>query len=103
MSEKNSEAYVTSKGGLQALTHAMALSYSDENITINCISHGWIHTGNADQLRDIDQQQHPTKRVGLPVDVARACLFLPIPKTTLLLAKNLLFSGGMPRKMIYEH
>lgn len=103
MSEKNSEAYAASKGGLLALTHAMALSYSDENITVNCISPGWIHTGDADQLRDIDHQQHPSKRVGKPEDIARACLFLTDSSNDFITGENLVIDGGMTRKMIYEH
>ncbi|WP_069132772.1 SDR family NAD(P)-dependent oxidoreductase [Rhodohalobacter halophilus] len=103
MSEKNSEAYAASKGGLQALTHAQAVSHSKENITVNCISPGWIHTGDYNQLRDIDHEQHPSKRVGKPEDVARACLFLTDPENDFINGENLVMDGGMTRKMIYEH
>jgi len=103
MSEKNSEAYAASKGGLLALTHAMALSYADHNITVNCISPGWIHTGDADDLRDIDHQQHPSNRVGQPDDIARACLFLTDEANNFITGENLVIDGGMTRKMIYEH
>jgi NAD(P)-dependent dehydrogenase (short-subunit alcohol dehydrogenase family) len=103
MSEKNSEAYAASKGGLLALTHAMALSYSDHNITVNCISPGWIHTGNMDDLRDIDHDQHPSNRVGKPEDIARACLFLTDEANNFITGENLIIDGGMTRKMIYEH
>lgn len=103
MSEKDSEAYAASKGGLLALTHAMALSYSDHNITVNCISPGWIHTGDADDLRDIDHQQHPSNRVGKPEDIARACLFLTDSANDFITGENLVIDGGMTRKMIYEH
>tara|TARA_R100001143_G_scaffold63387_1_gene70060 strand:+ start:1343 stop:2080 length:738 start_codon:yes stop_codon:yes gene_type:complete len=103
MSEKNSEAYAASKGGLLALTHAMALSYSDQNITINCISPGWIHTGDYEKLRDVDHQQHPSNRVGKPDDIARACLFLTDPANDFITGENLVIDGGMTHKMIYEH
>lgn len=103
MSEKDSEAYAASKGGLLALTHAMALSYSDHNITVNCISPGWIHTGDADDLRDIDHQQQPSNRVGKPEDIARACLFLTDSANDFITGENLVIDGGMTRKMIYEH
>jgi len=103
MSEPNSEAYAASKGGLLALTHAMAISYADDHITVNCISPGWIKTENYGDLRDIDHQQHPSKRVGKPEDIARACLFLTRPENDFINGENLVIDGGMTRKMIYEH
>lgn len=103
MSEKNSEAYAASKGGLLALTHAMAISYADQNITVNCISPGWIHTGNYEKLRDIDHSQHPSGRVGKPGDIARACLFLTNPNNNFINGENLVIDGGMTRKMIYQY
>lgn len=103
MSEKNSEAYAASKGGLLALTHAQALSYAEENITVNCISPGWIHNGDYEKLRNIDHEQHPSKRVGKPEDIARACLFLTDSENDFINGENLVIDGGMTRKMIYEH
>ena|SRR6056297_413509 len=103
MSEPNSEAYAASKGGLLALTHAMAMSYADDHITVNCISPGWIKTENYGDLRDIDHEQHPSKRVGKPEDIARACLFLTRPENDFINGENLVIDGGMTRKMIYEH
>ncbi len=70
MSEPNSEAYAASKGGLVALTHALAVSFADDRIRVNCISPGWIETGDYGQLRDIDHRQHPAGRVGKPDDIA---------------------------------
>jgi len=96
-------AYAASKGGLLALTHAMALSYAGDKIRVNCISPGWIHTGNYDNLRDIDHEQHPSGRVGKPDDIARACLFLTDPANAFINGENLVIDGGMTRKMIYEH
>ncbi|WP_340104750.1 SDR family NAD(P)-dependent oxidoreductase [Rhodohalobacter sp. 8-1] len=103
MSEPNSEAYAASKGGLLALTHAMSISYAEDNINVNCISPGWIKTENYDDLRDIDHEQHPSKRVGKPEDIARACLFLTKPDNDFINGENLVIDGGMTRKMIYEH
>lgn len=103
MSEKNSEAYAASKGGLLALTHAMSVSFAEDNITVNCISPGWIHTGDYDNLRDIDHSQHPSGRVGKPGDIARACLFLTQSENDFINGENLVIDGGMTRKMIYQY
>ncbi|MEX0684624.1 MAG: glucose 1-dehydrogenase [Balneolales bacterium] len=103
MSEKNSEAYAASKGGLLALTHAMALSYADDHIRVNSISPGWIHTGDDKELREVDHHQHPSGRVGKPADIARACLFLTHPDNDFINGENLVIDGGMTRKMIYQH
>ncbi len=103
MSEPNSEAYAASKGGLLALTHAMAISFADSGVRVNCISPGWMHTGDYDKLRDIDHEQHPSRRVGKPEDIARACLFLTDPENDFINGENLVIDGGMTRKMIYEY
>lgn len=103
MSEPDSEAYAASKGGLLALTHALAASYAGHQIRVNSISPGWIHTGNDDKLRDVDHAQHPAGRVGKPEDVARACLFLSAPEQAFITGENIVIDGGMTRKMIYEH
>lgn len=103
MSEKNSEAYAASKGGIVALTHALALSLSDFGIRVNCISPGWIKTSDYSSLRDVDHKQHPSRRVGKPGDIARACLFLTDPENDFITGENLVIDGGMTRKMIYEH
>lgn len=103
MSEKNSEAYAASKGGLLALTHALAVSYSDYNISVNCISPGWIHTGDYEKLRDIDHSQHLSGRVGRPDDIARACMFLTNSDNNFINGENLIIDGGMTRKMIYQY
>jgi len=102
MSEKNSEAYAASKGGIVSMTHAFALSLSEFNIRVNCISPGWIHTGTADELREKDHLQHPSRRVGTPADIARACLFLANSDNDFITGQNLTIDGGMTRKMIYE-
>ncbi|MDL4840453.1 glucose 1-dehydrogenase [Aquibacillus rhizosphaerae] len=103
MSEKNSEAYAASKGGITALTHALSISLQDDQITVNAISPGWIETGDYADLRTIDHKQHPSNRVGTPEDIARACLFLTNPDNNFITGENLIVDGGMTRKMIYEH
>ncbi|MBZ4668604.1 MAG: 3-ketoacyl-ACP reductase [Defluviitaleaceae bacterium] len=101
MSEPNSEAYAASKGGIVALTHALAASLSKDKITVNCISPGWIETGDYSQLRPIDHEQHLSRRVGKPEDIARACLYLTDKENDFVTGINLIVDGGMTRKMIY--
>lgn len=102
MSEENSEAYAASKGGIIALTHALAASFSKDNIQVNSISPGWIETQNYDDLREIDHLQHWSKRVGKPEDIARACLFLTNEDNDFITGTNLVIDGGMTKKMIYQ-
>ncbi|WYQ41129.1 SDR family oxidoreductase [Bacillus sp. FSL W7-1321] len=101
MSESNSEAYAASKGGVEALTHALALSLAEKNIAVNAIAPGWIHTTN-DALREIDHEQHPSKRVGTPEDIANACLFLADERNRFINGETIVIDGGMTRKMMYE-
>lgn len=103
MSEPHSEAYAATKGGIVALTHALAASLAEERITVNSISPGWIHAGDYSELRKIDHEQHLSKRVGKPSDISRACLFLADPKNNFITGENMTIDGGMTRKMIYEH
>lgn len=102
MSEPGSEAYAASKGGIISLTHAMAASLSDSNIRVNCISPGWIETGDYQQLRKADHDQHFSKRIGTPDDIAKACLFLTLEDNDFINGINLVVDGGMTKKMIYE-
>ncbi|PLR91138.1 glucose 1-dehydrogenase [Bacillus sp. T33-2] len=102
MSEPNSEAYAATKGGIVALTHALAASLSQDNITVNVISPGWIETGDYQQLKDVDHEQHFSRRVGRPEDVARACLYLTSKENDFVNGINLTVDGGMTKKMIYE-
>ncbi|WP_408007674.1 SDR family NAD(P)-dependent oxidoreductase [Pseudalkalibacillus sp. A8] len=103
MSEPNSEAYAASKGGIVSITHALAASFTTDKITVNAISPGWIETGNYENLREIDHEQHLSKRVGRPEDIASACLYLTDEKNDFVTGVNLVIDGGMTRKMIYEH
>lgn len=102
MSEPDSEAYAASKGGIVSITHALAVSLSKYNITVNCISPGWIETGDYSRLRPIDHLQHPSGRVGIPDDIARTCLFLCQPENNFINGQNIVVDGGMTKKMIYE-
>jgi NAD(P)-dependent dehydrogenase (short-subunit alcohol dehydrogenase family) len=102
MSEPNSEAYAASKGGIVAMTHALAASFSEDRITVNAISPGWIHNGDESQLTALDHNQHLSKRVGKPSDIARACLYLTNHENDFVTGINLVVDGGMTRKMIYE-
>jgi NAD(P)-dependent dehydrogenase (short-subunit alcohol dehydrogenase family) len=102
MSEPNSEPYAASKGGIVALTHALAASLSEDRITVNAISPGWIETGDYSTLRDVDHQQHLSQRVGKPSDVARACLYLTDEENNFVTGINIVVDGGMTKKMIYE-
>jgi NAD(P)-dependent dehydrogenase (short-subunit alcohol dehydrogenase family) len=102
MSEPNTEAYAASKGAIAALTHAMAVTLGPDGITVNCISPGWIETGDYNELREVDHKQHPSGRVGTPEDIARACLYLTAPDNTFVTGAQLIIDGGMTHKMIYE-
>jgi len=101
MSEPNSEAYAASKGGIIALTHALAASLASDNITVNAISPGWIETKNYQSLSPSDHNQHFSNRVGKPEDIAKACLFLTNRENNFINGTNLTIDGGMTKKMIY--
>lgn len=101
MSEANSEAYAASKGGVVSLTHALALSLSNEQITVNAISPGWIANTDYERLTEADHQQHPSQRVGKPEDIARTCLFLTDENNDFINGQNIVVDGGMTKKMIY--
>ncbi|MDX9726865.1 MAG: SDR family oxidoreductase [Bacteroidales bacterium] len=99
MSEPGSEAYAASKGGLVALTHALAASLSNDRIRVNCISPGWIETGDYSILKESDHLQHFSQRVGKPSDIAQACIFLA--ENDFINGENIIIDGGMTKKMIY--
>lgn len=101
MSEPHSEAYAATKGGIVALTHALATSFSEDRITVNAISPGWIETGDYSKLSKADHEQHLSQRVGKPEDIARACLYLTAKENDFVTGINLVVDGGMTRKMIY--
>jgi NAD(P)-dependent dehydrogenase (short-subunit alcohol dehydrogenase family) len=102
MSEPNTESYSASKGGLLALTHALAISLAPD-VRVNCVSPGWIETKNYSGLRQKDHKQHPAGRVGRPGDVAELVSWLLDGKRSgFVTGANFVIDGGMTRKMIYE-
>jgi hypothetical protein len=101
MSEPGDEAYAASKGGLVALTHALAMSLGPD-VRVNCVSPGWIMTRDYGSLRRKDHAQHPVGRVGRPEDVAHMVAFLlDRERAGYITAANFVVDGGMTRKMIY--
>jgi NAD(P)-dependent dehydrogenase (short-subunit alcohol dehydrogenase family) len=100
MSEPGNEAYAASKGGLLALTHALANSLGPA-IRVNAIAPGWIDT-RGEPLRPEDHAQHPVGRVGRPEDVAQACLFLASEESAFMTGQCVVLDGGMTIKMIYR-
>lgn len=101
MSEPGNEAYAASKGGIVSLTHALAASFHKHNVTVNCISPGWVCTGDYGLLTEADHSQHLSGRVGLPEDIASACLFLTAEENDFINGQNIYIDGGMTKKMIY--
>ena len=97
-SEPNTEPYAAAKGGLTALTHALAVSLGPE-IRVNAIAPGWIVTEGWDELREIGHAQHPAGRAGRPEDVAEAVLWLA--GAGFMTGQEVVLDGGMTRKMIY--
>lgn len=107
-SEPDTIGYAASKGGIAALTHALAVSVGPE-IRVNCIEPGWIATdafGPRDarrepKLRRKDHAQHPVGRVGRPEDVAALCAWLLSDEAGFVTGASYIQDGGMSRKMIY--
>jgi len=108
-SEPNTEAYAAAKGGVVALTHALAMSLGPQ-VRVNCISPGWIDVSEwkkptqrtAAKLSERDHAQHPVGRVGHPQDIAKLALFLLSADAGFITGQNFVVDGGMTRKMIYE-
>lgn len=109
MSEPNTFPYSASKGGLEALTHSLAISLQEENVRVNAIAPGWIEVGNWQKKNNryepkhskADKEQHPVGRVGTPEDIAEAALFLCSVEAGFITGQNLIIDGGMTKKMIY--
>jgi len=105
-SEPNGEAYASSKGGINALTHALAISLGPKKIRVNAILPGWIdvrewqlNSPKAPELSAADHAQHPVGRVGQPQDIADACLFSV--KAGFMTGQTLVLDGGMTKRMQY--
>jgi NAD(P)-dependent dehydrogenase (short-subunit alcohol dehydrogenase family) len=99
MSEPDTEAYAASKGGLVALTHALAISLGPD-VRVNCISPGWIFTKGAPP-RPEDRAFHPAGRVGTPDDIAALAAWLVGPESAFVTGAEFIVDGGVTRKMIY--
>jgi NAD(P)-dependent dehydrogenase (short-subunit alcohol dehydrogenase family) len=99
MSEANTESYSASKGGLVALTHALAISLGPD-IRVNCISPGWILTKGPAPTTEEDAF-HPAGRVGRPADIAALVAFLAGPNSGFITGAEFVVDGGVTRKMIY--
>lgn len=105
-SEADTEPYAASKGGLLALTHALAVTLSGR-VRVNAILPGWIVTdawrygGRRTAVTAADHAQHPAGRAGTPEDIARACLFLCSSEAGFITGAHLVVDGGMTRRMIY--
>ena len=96
-SEPDTEAYAASKGGVVALTHALALSLGPR-VRVNCISPGWIAR---QKLRKKDHAQHPVGRAGRDQDIAQLAAYLISDAAGFITGQNFIADGGMTRKMIY--
>ena len=107
-SEPQGEAYAASKGGVLALTHALAMSLGPE-VRVNCISPGWIVVDEWKKrsrrrvpvLSVADHGQHPAGRAGAPGDIAAMTAYLISDDAGFITGQNFIVDGGMTRKMIY--
>ncbi|MFP4286953.1 MAG: SDR family oxidoreductase [Candidatus Izemoplasmataceae bacterium] len=100
MSEKDTTMYSVTKGALNALTHSLAMTLQDKHISVNAILPGWINAKN-EPIREIDHAFHPSKRVGLPRDIASMCLYLASEEQDFINASLITIDGGVTKKMIY--
>ena len=100
MSQPQTESYTAAKGGIAALTHALAVSLSGR-ARVNSISPGWIDTAYT-VYEGPDATQQPAARVGTPMDIAHMVLFLCSDKAGFITGENICIDGGMTRQMIYH-
>ena len=100
MSQPQTESYTAAKGGIHALTHALAVSLAGK-VRVNSISPGWIDTAYR-VYSGPDATQHPAGRVGNPLDIANMVLFLCSDKSGFITGENICIDGGMTRQMIYH-
>lgn len=123
MSQAQTESYTAAKGGIAALTHALAVSLAGK-VRVNSVSPGWIDTSetsisqikndkinesenracffSTSKYSDADLNQHPVKRIGKPEDVVHAILFLCSEKASFITGENIVIDGGMSHLMIYH-
>ena len=100
MSQAQTESYTAAKGGIAALTHALAVSLAGR-ARVNSISPGWIDTTGS-SFAGPDAVQQPVGRVGKPEDIAELILFLCSDKAGFITGENICVDGGMTRRMIYH-
>ena len=100
MSQPQTESYTAAKGGISALTHALAVSLAGK-VRVNAISPGWIDTDGT-AWDGPDAAQHPAGRVGQPMDIAQMVLYLCSDKAGFITGENICIDGGMTRQMIYH-
>ena len=100
MSQPQTESYTAAKGGIAALTHALAVSLRGR-VRVNSISPGWIDTAYT-VYEGPDATQQPAGRVGHPLDIAHMALFLASDKAGFITGENICIDGGMTRQMIYH-
>ena len=101
MSQPQSESYTAAKGGIAALTHALAASLAGR-VRVNSISPGWIDT-SFKEYDGPDATQHFAGRVGNPLDIANMVLYLASDKAGFITGENICIDGGMTRNMIYHN
>ena len=101
MSQPQTESYTAAKGGIAALTHALAVSFRGK-VRVNSISPGWIDTDYT-VYEGPDAIQQPAGRVGNPLDIANMVLYLCSDKAGFLTGENICIDGGMTRQMIYHN
>lgn len=101
MSQPGTESYTAAKGGIHALTHAMAVSLAGK-VRVNSISPGWIDTTGT-TYGGADASQHPAGRVGKPSDIANMVLYLCSGQAGFITGENICIDGGMTRQMIYHN
>lgn len=100
MSQPQSESYTAAKGGIAALTHALAVSLAGK-ARVNSISPGWIDTAYT-VYEGPDAYQQPAGRVGNPMDIANMVMYLCSNKSGFITGENICIDGGMTRHMIYH-
>ena len=100
MSQPESESYAAAKGGISALTHALAVSLAGR-VRVNSISPGWIDN-NYTVYEGADAIQQPVGRVGNPLDIANMVLYLCSDMAGFITGENICIDGGMTRQMIYH-
>ena len=100
MSQPETESYTAAKGGIAALTHALAVSLSGK-VRVNSVSPGWIDTSFI-TYEGADADQHPAGRVGNPLDIANAVMYLCSDAAGFVTGENLCVDGGMTKEMIYH-